>query len=83
MAEQQPPRTPPPIEERGALTGSGVIMALADSAVVGVAGGVAGAITNQALSAFHRPSQPTAPPAEPQSKVILPAGTDRSGGSDA
>lgn len=56
--------------ERGALTGSGAIQAIATAAASGAAGAAAGAVTTKLL---NRPPKVAAPPA-PQSKVILPPG---------
>jgi hypothetical protein len=58
--------------ERGALTGSGAIQAIATATLSGAAGGAAGAITTKLL---NRPPKDEAP-AAPQPKIVLPPGAE-------
>jgi hypothetical protein len=69
----QPPKTAKPTEavERGALTGSGALQAIAQSVASGAAGAAAGAVTTKLL---NRPKKATSPP---QSKIVLPPGSKR------
>jgi hypothetical protein len=66
----RPPETAKPTEsvERGALTGSGALQAIAQSVASGAAGAAAGAVTTKLL---NRPKK--APP-QPGSKIVLPPG---------
>ena len=69
----RPPGMTKPTEtvERGALTGSGAMQAIAQSAASGAAGAAAGAITTKLL---NRPRKTTP---SPKSKIVLPPGSKR------
>ena len=71
--DSQQPKSAKPTEsvERGALTGSGALQAIAQSAASGAAGAAAGAITTKLL---NRPKKTTP---SPQSKIVVPPGSKR------